>query len=586
MALFVGFFKHSLNLGRTPFFSFVVSCCLLFGFGFGFGVGLADAEPLTQRFPAVVSVSQPQAAEAGAEILRKGGDAVDAAMAIQYALGVTEPQSSGIGGGSFILVWRALDHSAWFIDGREAAPMAVSANQFEAFNFDQASMTGLSVGVPGTVAAFQVAHTRWGNLASGENLEPAIALAEKGFPLGKYVAKMLADKKYQPRLNEAARAIFMPNGRPIEAGETLIQTDLARTLRLIADSPAQFYRGEIAQAIIEAQRGSRVGPGGEGRMQLQDLLRYEVRVRKPLEGQYRGFKVLTAPSPSAGGTTLLETLGMLEQFPLSDQKLGYGEVSPRTWHTLIESLRLASADRLRYLGDDKQTSIPTQQLLSPAYLKSRAAKISDQVIKEVSYDSFEQEKGRNTTHFSVVDHDGNIVLVTSTIDFIWGTGILVPGWGFFLNNELTDFNLKPEGPHLGVELAPNDAAPGRRPRSSMAPTLLLKNDRPYLGLGSPGSASIISTVLQTVVRTVDFNQPLKLAVESPRFAQTSPRDEASFESGWHSDVLDGLSKVGHSLKYEGRGMGSVQAIEWLENGHPHGVADSRRDGTVIEIPLQ
>jgi gamma-glutamyltranspeptidase/glutathione hydrolase len=568
--------KHDRTLLLTLF---VIGC-------FVSGICCADAETSTRRFSAVVSVSQPQAAEAGAEILRRGGDAVDAAMAIQYALGVTEPQSSGIGGGSFILVWRAKDHSAWFIDGREAAPMAASPNQFESFTFDEASMTGLSVGVPGTVAAFQVAHTRWGNLGFGENVQPAIDLAENGFPLGKYVAKILADKKYQPRLNEAARAVLMPNGRPIEAGELLVQKDLARTLRLLADNPAQFYRGEIAQAIIEAQRTSRAGPGGEGRMQIQDLLRYEVRVRKPLEGHYRGYKILTAPSPSAGGTTLLETLGMLEQFPIGDQKTGYGEVSPRTWHTLIEALRLASADRLRYLGDDKQTPLPTDQLLSKNYLKTRAAKISDQVLKEVSYDVMEQEKGRNTTHFSVVDQEGNIVLVTSTIDYIWGTGMMVPGWGFFLNNELTDFNLKPEGPKLGMELAPNDAAPGRRPRSSMAPTLLLKNDQPFEGLGSPGSASIISTVLQTIVRTVDFAQPLKSAVEAPRFAQTSPRDEPSFESGWHSDVLDGLSKVGHVLKYEGRGMGSVQALEWSANGHPHGVADSRRDGTVIEVPVQ
>lgn len=585
MSLFTSLFKH----GFKPDRALVLACVAVFGFTPRFSCADSELLPnhsLAHRYPAIVSVSQPQAAEAGADILRHGGDAIDAAMAIQYALGVTEPQSSGIGGGSFILVWRAQDHSAWFIDGREAAPMATTPDQFEKLTFDQASMTGLSVGVPGTVAAFQVAHTRWGNLPFSEDLQPAIVLADQGFPLGKYVSKMLADKKFQPRLNEAARAVFMPEGRPIEAGEILVQKDLARTLKLLADNPAQFYRGEIAQAIIEAQQPSRVGPGGEGRMQIQDLLRYEVRVRKPLEGQYRGYKVLTVPSPSAGGTTLLETLGMLERFPLSDQKAGYGEVSPRTWHTLIEALRLASADRLRYLGDDKQSVLPTEKLVSGTYVKSRAALITDQVLKEVSYDSFEQEKGRNTTHFSVVDHEGNIVLVTSTIDYIWGTGMMVPGWGFFLNNELTDFNLKPEGPKLGMELAPNDAAPGRRPRSSMAPTLLLKNDLPFEGLGSPGSASIISTVLQTIVRTVDFAQPLKSAVEAPRFAQTSPRDEPSFEPGWHSDLLDGLSKVGHSLKYEGRGMGSVQGLEWSPKGQPHGVADSRRDGTVIEVAVQ
>lgn len=585
MFLFASLNKQGIQRDRILCIAFLVFFSLIPRFS------SADASPssnssVAPRFPAVVSVSQPQAAEAGAEILRHGGDAIDAAMAIQYALGVTEPQSSGIGGGSFILVWRAQDQSAWFIDGREAAPMAVSPDQFERFSFDQASITGLSVGVPGTVAAFQVAHTRWGNLPFGEDLQAAIQLADQGFPLGNYVAKMLADKKYQTRLNEAARAVLMPEGRPIQAGELLVQKDLARTLKLIADNPIHFYRGEIAQAILEAQKNSRVGPGGEGRMQLRDLMRYEVHVRKPLEGQYRGYKVLTAPSPSAGGTTLLETLGILERFPLADQKAGYGEVSPRTWHTMIEALRLASVDRLRYLGDDHQTSLPTEKLLSPNYLKSRADLITDQVLKEVSYDAFEQEKGRNTTHFSVVDHEGNIVLVTSTVDFIWGSGIMVPGWGFFLNNELTDFNLKPEGPKLGLELAPNDAAPGRRPRSSMAPTLLLKNNQPFEGLGSPGSTSIISTVLQTIVRTVDFAQPLKLAVEAPRFAQTSPRDEASFESGWHSDILDGLSKVGHVLKYEGRGMGSVQALEWTEGGTPHGVADSRRDGTVITLPVQ
>jgi len=569
-----------------PYSSLLSRYGLLVGFLFLGGLNGSAAAPTVEYPPrsAVVSVSQPQAAAAGADILRQGGDAIDAAMAIQYALGVTEPQSSGIGGGSFILVWRAQDQSAWFIDGREAAPKAASPDQFEKLSFDEASMTGLSVGVPGTVAAFQLAHTRWGVLPFSDDLQPAIQLAEEGFPLGSYVAKMLADPKFQPRLNEAARSVFLPQGKPIAAGETLVQKDLARTLRLIADNPAQFYRGEIAQAIVQAQKDSRIGPGGEGRMQFSDLLNYQVSVRKPLQGHYRGYTVLTAPSPSAGGTTLLETLGMLETFPLGDERAGYGPYSARTWHTLIEALRLASADRLRYLGDDRQTIVPTEKLISQPYVEARARLIQDQVMREVSYDAFEQEKGRNTTHFSVVDQAGNIVLVTSTIDYIWGTGILVPGWGFFLNNELTDFNLKPEGPRLGLPLAPNDAAPGRRPRSSMAPTLLLKSGKPFEGLGSPGSASIISTVLQTIVRTVDFHQSLEEAVEAPRFAQTSPRNEAGFEPGWPAEITEGLKHMGHLIKLEPRGMGSVQALDWFHPPVAHGVADSRRNGTVLVVP--
>ncbi|MHB1084023.1 MAG: gamma-glutamyltransferase [Thiobacillus sp.] len=568
----------------------------------------------------VVAVSHPAAAAAGARMLAQGGNAIDAAAAVQFALNVVEPQSSGIGGGGFMLIHLAKTGETVIVDSREQAPAAASADMFAPdglpMPFSLASTSGLSVGVPGTLLGIDTALRRWGTMKLAATMAPAIELAERGFRVNRFMADDIANDGGRTQLQPETAAIFHPSGVPLGEGDWLVQSDLAKTLKLIAaKGPAVFYRGPMARAIIKAQQRSRdeVGAAGTGRMTLADLAQYKVAIRKPLIGHYRGWTLAGMPPPSSGGLTTVQILNLLERFPLGDASQGYGFGSPKTLHVMIEAMRLAFADRAVWIGDDDAVPVPKQGLLHPGYLATRTALINPdsrmalpQAGNPLPWDtsmtvrpksSHTRQESLHTTHFSIVDRWGNVVSYTSTIEYTWGSGITVPGYGFLLNNELTDYNFTPSFDAASSNPGANDVAPNKRPRSSMAPTLLLKDGKPVVAFGSPGGATIINSVLNVTLNLIDHGMTLQQAIDAPRLSVTQATGSVSCEGGapfmqpaFSIFTQDALRKLGHvGLGESGtdgcqQTIGSVQAVAMdLASGMNRGAADPRREGTVIQV---
>ncbi len=568
----------------------------------------------------VVAVSHPAAAAAGARMLAQGGNAIDAAAAVQFALNVVEPQSSGIGGGGFMLVHLAKTGETFIVDSRERAPAAASADMFApdglAMAFPLASTSGLAVGVPGTLRGIDTALRRWGTKKLADTLAPAIELAGHGFRVNRFLADDIAHDDGRTQLHPETAATFRPGGVPLAEGDWLVQPDLAKTLKLIAaKGPDAFYRGPLARAIVKAQQRSRseLGDAGRGRMTLADLAQYQVVIRQPLIGHYRGWTLEGMPPPSSGGLTVLQMLNLLQRFPLGDTAQGYGFDSPQTLHVMIEAMRLAFADRAVWIGDDDTMPVPQRGLLHPGYLATRAAQIkpdsrmdTPQAGDPTPWDSSTtvrpapsrvHEESPHTTHFAIVDRWGNVVSVTTTIEYTWGTGITVPGYGFLLNNELTDFNLAPSADAVAGNPGANDVAPYKRPRSSMAPLLLLKQDKPVAAFGSPGGATIINSVLNVTLNLVDHGMTLQQAIDAPRLSVTQAAGQVSCEGGqvfmqpaFSVGTQDALRKLGHiGLGEAGTNgcqasIGSVQAVAIdLATGVHEGAADPRREGTVIRV---
>ena len=568
----------------------------------------------------VVAVSHPAAAAAGARMLAQGGNAIDAAVAVQFALNVVEPQSSGIGGGGFMLIHLAKANETFIVDSRERAPAAASADMFAPdglpMPFQQASTSGLAVGVPGTLRGVDTALRRWGTLKLADTLASAIELAEHGFRVNRFLAADIAHDDGRTQLQPETAVIFRPGGVPLAEGDWLVQPDLARTLKLIAArGPDAFYRGPIAGAIIQAQQRARseLGAAGQGRMTLADLGQYQVAIRQPLIGHYRGWTLAGVPPPSSGGLTMLQMLKLLERFPLGDAAQGYGFGSPSTLHVMIEAMRLAFADRAVWIGDDDAVPVPQRALLNADYLTARAALIqSDRRMNTPQAGDLKPwdtsaavrpkpsrilEESPHTTHFSIVDRWGNVVSVTSTIEYTWGSGITVPGYGFLLNNELTDFNFVPSADAATGNPGANDVAPYKRPRSSMAPTLLFKDGKPVAAYGSPGGATIINSVLNVTLNLIDHGMTLQQAIDAPRISVTQAAGPVSCEGGqdfmqprFSITTQDALRKLGHvGLGEAGTEgckdtIGSVQGIVIdLATGAHLGAADPRREGTVVRV---
>jgi gamma-glutamyltranspeptidase/glutathione hydrolase len=568
----------------------------------------------------VVAVSHPAAAAAGARMLAQGGNAIDAAAAVQFALNVVEPQSSGIGGGGFMLVHLAKTGETFIVDSRERAPAAASADMFApdglAMPFPVASTSGLAVGVPGTLRGVDTALRRWGTKTLGDTLTPAIELAERGFRVNRFMAEDIAHDDGRTQRHPETAAIFRPGGIPLAEGDWLVQPDLAKTLKLIAAKGLDaFYNGPLALAIVKAQQRTRseLGDAGRGRMTLADLSHYQATVRKPLVGHYRGWTLAGMPSPSSGGLTMLEILNLLERFPIGDTTQGYGFGSPKTLHVMIEAMRLAFADRAVWIGDDDAAPVPRQGLLNPGYLATRTILIktdsrmetpqagdplpwnSSPIVRPAPSRTLQESP--HTTHFSIADRWGNVVSYTSTIEYTWGSGITVPGYGFLLNNELTDFNFSPSADATAGSPGANDVAPYKRPRSSMAPLLLLKNGKPVAAYGSPGGATIINSVLNVTLNLIDHGMPLQQAIEAPRLSVTHAAGKISCEGGspfmqpaFSVAAQDALRTLGHiGLGEMGTNgcqdsIGSVQAVAVdLTTGAHDGAADPRREGTVIRV---
>ncbi len=583
----------------------------------------------------VVAVSHPLAAKVGADVLAAGGNAVDAAAAIQMALSVVEPQSSGLGGGGFMMIHLAKEGKTFYIDSREKAPAAATPNMFGDLSFEDASTTGISVGVPGTVRGVSHALSNWGTISLSKAIEPAIALAEGGFAINAPLAEDIvntSDRGFQmTNLYPETAALFRPSGVPLKAGAVLKQPDLAKTLKLIAaNGPDAFYRGDIAAAIVAAQTrsatsgaaGAALTRGRPGAMSLADLSNYTVAVRQPVMATYRGFGVATMPPPSGGGIAVAQQLRMLEQFPLGDSSRGFGFGDKNTLHVMIEAMRLSFADRNFWVGDADFVNVPVTGLLSSSYVQARAALIkvatalgssaivagnplpqntaTASVASSGLAAAGNPREGAHTTHFVVADKDNNVVSYTTTIESLFGSGITVPGYGFLLNNQLSDFNWPPTAGTSSSDIGANDAAPFKRPRSSMSPTMLFKDGKAFAAMGSAGGSKIINAVVQMTVNMVDHGMSVEQAVDAPRihagksgsvFCETGPFTPTGFtptpalsasvvasvsamrEPGLNMPPCNGNESNGANL--------SAQALVIdLNTGLKYGAADKRREGAV------
>lgn len=576
----------------------------------------------------VVSVSHPLAAKAGADVLARGGNAIDAAAAIQFMLNVVEPQFSGIGGGGFMMVHLARHDRTFAIDAREKAPAAATSTQFvltdvpAAQRFTIASTSGLAVGVPGTLAALDVALKRWGTIRLAEAIAPAAVVAEQGFAINRFLAANIAGDGGRTGFQPETAALYRPGGVPLAEGAVLKNPDLGKTLRLIAKhGPEVFYRGEIGRAMVAAQQRSRtpVVAEGAGRMTMQDLADYRVVIREPVKVNYRGWTVAAMSPPSSGGLTVGQMLEMVERFPIGDPSQGFGFGSPTTLHVMTEAMRLAFADRAVWMGDEDFVPVPKVGLLDPDYVASRSVMINtgsrmatpaagnplpyDTVVHGNRNTRFapdaedSEQRPSHTTHFSVVDKWGNVVSYTTTIEATWGTGITVPGYGFLLNNELTDFNFDPTRNEATGNPGANDVAAGKRPRSSMAPALVFRGREPVAAYGSPGGATIINSVFNVTLNLIDHGMSMQQAIDAPRLSVTSAAGtiscegvEAFMQPKFSVATQDVLRSLGHlGLGAAGSNgclatIGSVQGVVIdLKTGRQYGGADRRREGTVIGL---
>ncbi|WP_218240629.1 gamma-glutamyltransferase [Comamonas fluminis] len=521
----------------------------------------------------MVASEQELATQIGVDILKAGGNAMDAAVAVGFALAVALPNAGNIGGGGFMMVHDARSGKDIALDFREVAPKGASRTMYlddKGNVVDGKSLfTHYAVGVPGTVAGMTHALSRWGSMPLPAVMAPAIELAEKGYPVSATLAKTLSQEKKNMSRWPATQAIFWKNGTPLQAGEQLVQKDLAQSLRLISQQGAKaFYQGEIAQRIA-----AEMAPHANA-ITLQDLRDYKVVEREPVRGTYRGYQIVTMPPPSSGGAHLLQILNMMERWPMQQ----WGPNSAQSVHHMTEAMKLAYADRAEYLGDPDFVKIPLQGLISKRYASELAAGITprqarpSQSIKPGKPQPYESDQ---TTHYSVVDKAGNAVAVTYTLNTNFGSGIVAKGTGILLNNEMDDFSVKP-GVANAYGLLGGDAnavQAGKRPLSSMTPTLVLKDGKPVLVTGSPGGARIITTVLQQIVNFIDYGMNPLEAAATPRFHHQWSPDELRVEKGFSADTLNLLRQWGHKVAIK-PAMGRTQTIE-IQDGKLLGASDPR-----------
>lgn len=525
----------------------------------------------TQGMVASVDV---MATQVGVDILKQGGNAVDAAVAVGYALAVTHPQAGNLGGGGFMLL-RTKDGATTAIDFREMAPAGATRDMFldEQGNPDsKKSLTSpLASGTPGTVAGLSLALEKYGSLPLNSVVRPAIKLAQEGFIVNDALADDL--KTYGSEVlphHENSKAIFWKDGEPLKKGDKLVQQDLANSLTMIAENgPDAFYKGEIARQI--AQQMQQNG----GLITTDDLAAYQAVERTPVSGEYRGYQIFSMPPPSSGGIHIVQILNILENFDMN--KYGFG--SADAIQIMAEAEKYAYADRSEYLGDPDFVNVPWQALTSKTYAKSIAGQIDINKAKpssEIRPGKLAPYESDQTTHFSVVDKDGNAVAVTYTLNTTFGTGIVAGNTGILLNNQMDDFSAKPGVPNVyglvGGEA--NAVGPKKRPLSSMSPTIVVKDGKTWLVTGSPGGSRIITTVLQMVVNTIDFGMNVAEATNAPRFHHQWLPDELRVEKGFSPDTLKLLEQKGQKVALK-EAMGSTQSIMVGPDGELYGASDPR-----------
>ena len=526
----------------------------------------------------MVVAQEKIAARLGADVLRRGGNAVDAAVATGFAMAVTYPRAGNIGGGGFMIIYSAERQADVAIDYRETAPGAMTRDIFLGLDGKPDSAksrdSALGIGVPGTVAGLTLALEKYGSgkFTVADLLKPAIDLARNGIVLTDDNADTLPDwYRRLARWPASAKIFSRPDGTSLREGDTLVQTDLAATLSAIATQGRRgFYQGPVAEKLAAGIRDA------GGMMTTEDLKSYQAVIRAPLRGSYRGYDILAMPQPSSGGVVLLETLNILEGFPMREMQQG----SAPSLHVMIEAMKRGYADRARYLGDPAFVNAPVATLISKDYAARQRASIDpDRATPWTdTLSATPPREGGNTTHFSVVDSRGNAVSNTYTLNFSYGVGLVAEGTGVLLNNELDDFTAAPGASNafglVGFEA--NLPGPGKRPLSSMSPTIVLKDGKPVLVAGSPGGSRIISTVLQVIVNVIDYGMDVAAAVAAPRLHHQWLPDEVRIERGFADDTLAALRAKGHRV-VEPMGQTSANSIAVTPTGL-RGAPDPRTRG--------
>lgn len=557
-----------------------LSACLFALLTFAAGCAAPQQQPAAGG---MVAAAHPLAAEAGRDILRQGGSAVDAAIATQLVLGLVEPQSSGIGGGAFLLHYDDASRKVVAYDGRETAPAAASGDQFlrpdgTPMEFYEAVVGGLSVGVPGVLRMLEVAHDDHGRLPWNELFQPAIRLAEAGFAITPRLHKLVAEDEYLKRFPESRAYFYRADDSAKPVGTILRNPAYAETLRAVAEGGADaFYEGPIADDIAARVQSAE---GNPGRLTTEDLAGYQAKRREALCRPYRTLhRVCGMPPPTSGGATVLMTLGMLQSFDLA----ALGPRSPEAWHLIAEASRLAFADRNAYLADRDFVDVPLDELLDPTYLRRRAALIDrDETLEApapglqtgAAFPLVAQFEPPSTSHLSIVDGHGNAVSMTTSVENAFGSRLMARG--FILNNQLTDFSFRPE---VDGKPVANRVEPGKRPRSSMSPTIVLDSqDNLRLAVGSPGGARIIGYVEKALIATLDWGLSMQQAIELPNVV--APGGATDLEEGTAAEALaEPLRALGHEVSIRELTSG-LHGIEATPEGLGGG-ADPRREGVVL-----
>ncbi|MEG2123975.1 MAG: gamma-glutamyltransferase [Clostridium sp.] len=522
----------------------------------------------------VVSTGKYEASKIGAEIIKNGGNAVDAAVAVAFALGVCEPQSSGLGGGGFMMIHTAKTGENVFVDFREPAPEKATPGMWPmdaAGEVDKSKWEGgPSVGVPGEVKGMLHALEEYGTMSREQVMNPAIEMAENGFKVSAVMNRDMMEKFEKLTTYEDLGKIYLKDGYPYSVGDTLKNPDLAKTLTMIRDKGADaFYKGEVAEAMVKA-----VTETG-GILTMNDLANYDVKLRTPVSGNYRGYEILSSPPPSSGGTTIVEILNILENFDVASMEHN----SVEHLHVLTEAMKMAYKDRGFFAADTDFIEVPLTGMASKEYAKELASQIDLTKAGTFEHGDAWSYESPQTTHYSIMDKEGNIVAVTKTINYVFGSGVVPEGYGFIMNDEMDDFDAE-----TGTA---NEVQPGKRPMSSMSPTIVLKDGKPVMTIGAPGSQRIISGIVQVISNVLDFNMDIQDAISSPRIHAGSDwvtSDETiMIETRIDKSVIDGLKALGHPVLETGDWMDypCVQAVVMLPDGTLRGGADPRRDGKAV-----
>lgn len=517
---------------------------------------------------AVVSTARYEASKIGLDVLKQGGNAIDAAVAVGFALGVCEPQSSGIGGGGFMIIRFAKTGETKFIDFREIAPKKSTPDMWildKDGNVigDEKEHGGKSIGVPGAVKGFLYALDKYGNLSRKDVIQPAVDLANNGYKVSAIMnMDMNNELKLIQQYPETAK-IYLKDNKPYNVGDTLKNPDLAKTMeKIIKDGEKAFYEGEIAEAIVKSTNKA------NGIMSLEDLKNYDIRVNEPVSGTYRGYEILTSAPPSSGGAHIIQILNILENYNLKDIPAG----STKFYHLLSESMKMAFADRAKFMGDTEFIKIPLKGVIDKDYAKTLKDKIDMTKSQDYSEGDPWKFESKDTTHYSIIDKEGNIVAVTNTVNGVFASGVVAEGTGILLNNEMDDFDTG-HGKANSIEAF-------KKPLSSMSPTIILKDGKPVASLGGLGAQKIITGIAQVIIQLIDYEKDIQEAIDFPRIHDAY--GTLTYEGRIDKNVIAELKALGHELKDGGEWLEypCIQGVT-IKDGILRGGADPRRDGKAL-----